>query len=130
VKRITRSTADILVMYGTNDTRIPPDHSRMYGRVLRERPRGKLSSGGSDGAAPRLPRLTVDECVRYTLTLDPDVALLGLSFPNEQDATFAAARAFTPLTPTELDAVRARARDAVRGKGRCWWNPDPHALDA
>lgn len=100
-----------------------------YQAPLRERPRGKLSSGGSDDRAPQLPRLTVDECVRYTLTLDPDVALLGLSFPNEQDAAFAAARAFTPLTPAELEEVRARAREAVRGKGACWWNPDPDVLD-
>jgi hypothetical protein len=68
----------------------------------------------------------VDECVRYTLTLDPDVALLGLSFPNEQDAAFAAAEAFEPLTPVEIDDLRRRAEAAIRGKGPCWWNPpDP-----
>jgi hypothetical protein len=32
-----------------------------------------------------------------TLTLDPDVALLGLSFPNEQDASFAAVERFRAL---------------------------------
>jgi 1-deoxyxylulose-5-phosphate synthase len=94
-----------------------------YGRPLAERPRGKLSSGGEDAAAPALPRLSVDECVRYTLTLDPDVALLGLSFPNEQDAAFAAAERFTPMTPEELADTRRRAATAVEAKGRIWWDP-------
>ena len=96
-----------------------------YQRPLSVRPRGKVSSGGGDAGAAVLPRLSVAECVRYTLTLDPDVALLGLSFPNEQDAAWAAARAFAPFTPPELDAVRARAALAIAGKGDVWWNPPP-----
>lgn len=99
-----------------------------YSRPLQSRPRGKVSSGGADDAAPLLPRLGVEECVRYTLTVDPDVALLGLSFPNEQDAAFAAATAFEPLTAEGLAEVRRRAGEAIRGKGACWWNPpDPPA---
>jgi len=95
-----------------------------YGRPLSQRPRGKLSSGGESAAAPKLPRLSVEECVRYTLTCDPDVALLGLSFPNEQDAALAAAAAFdAPLAPAELARVRARAAEAMAGKGAVWWNP-------
>lgn len=95
-----------------------------YQRPLSERPRGKLSSGGLDAAAPTLPRLSVQECLHYTLTLDPDVALLGMSFPNEQDAAMAAAEAFnTPLTPGQMEDIRRRAAVAVQGKGRCWWNP-------
>lgn len=94
-----------------------------YQRPLAHRPRGKLSSGGSDAGAPTLPRLSVEDCLRYTLTLDPDVTLLGLSFPNEQDAAFAAAANFRPLTPAEMDDVKRRAAEAIRGKGRVWWNP-------
>jgi aryl-alcohol dehydrogenase-like predicted oxidoreductase len=94
-----------------------------YGRPLANRPRGKLSSGGADAAAPVLPRLTVAECVRYTLSCDPDVALLGLSFPNEQDAAFAAAQDLRPLPPNQLTATRERAAKAIEGKGPCWWNP-------
>lgn len=94
-----------------------------YQRPLASRPRGKLSSGGSDAAAPTLPRLPVRDCVRYALTLDPDVALLGLSFDNEQDAALAAAAEAAPMTPAELCEVRARAREAVQGKGRVWWDP-------
>ncbi|HSD19755.1 MAG TPA: aldo/keto reductase [Anaeromyxobacter sp.] len=96
-----------------------------YGRPLAERPRGKVSSGGADDAQPTLPRLSVEECLRYTLTLDPDVALLGLSFPNEQDAAFAAARDFRPMDAEELAATRRRATEAIRGKGEVWWDPRP-----
>ena len=98
-----------------------------YNQPLKTRPRGKVSSGGTDDADATLPRLTVAECLHYTLTLDPDVALLGLSYPNEQDAAFAAARTFRPLAADEMADVRRRAIDARRDKGPCWWNPDPHA---
>src|SRR5512138_1359870 len=105
-----------------------------YGRPLTQRPRGKLSSGGSDSpspsggsgssspnggldaAAPGLPRLSVEECVRYTLTCDPDVALLGLSFPNEQDAAFAAAEAFQEMSSEERFRTRTRAAEAMKDK--------------
>jgi 1-deoxyxylulose-5-phosphate synthase len=96
-----------------------------YNQPLKARPRGKVSSGGSDDGEAVLPRLTVAECVHYTLTLDPDVALLGLSYPNEQDAAFAAARAFRPLGAEAMAEIRRRAAEARREKGPCWWNPDP-----
>lgn len=98
-----------------------------YNQPLQFRPRGKLSSGGEESVAAVLPRLGVAECVHYTLTLDPDVALLGLSFPNEQDEAFAAARSFTPLSAEQMEDVRRRAIEARREKGPCWWNPDPEA---
>ena len=96
-----------------------------YNRSLEPRPRGKFSSGGkeSDGA-PALPRLTVAECLHYTLTIGPDVALLGLSFPNEQEAAFEALRSFRTLTAEQLEETRRRAAQAIEGKGPCWWNPD------
>jgi aryl-alcohol dehydrogenase-like predicted oxidoreductase len=95
-----------------------------YQRPLAARPRGKRSSGGDDDATtPRLPHLSVAQCVRYTLTLDPDVALLGLSFANEQDAAWAAARAFTPMATGELATTRDAAARAIAGKGDVWWNP-------
>jgi aryl-alcohol dehydrogenase-like predicted oxidoreductase len=95
-----------------------------YGRQLETRPRGKLSSGGVErNGEPELPRLGVEECVAYTLTCDPDVALLGLSFPNEQDAAFAAAERFRALSPSELASLRKRAGEAMQGKGAAWWNP-------
>ncbi|APR76928.1 L-fuco-beta-pyranose dehydrogenase [Minicystis rosea] len=94
-----------------------------YGRPLTARPRGKVSSGGGDTGAPSLPHLSVETCVRYTLTVDPDVALLGMSFPNEQDAALSAAAAFTPMRAEELEEARVRAEAAIEGKGAVWWNP-------
>jgi aryl-alcohol dehydrogenase-like predicted oxidoreductase len=99
-----------------------------YGRPLEARPRGKWSSGGKDASGDgSLPRLSVQDCVSYTLTCDPDVALLGMSFPNEQDAALAAAEAFSPLAESEQARIRREAALAIRGKGPCWWNPDPNA---
>jgi len=99
-----------------------------YGRPLEARPRGKWSSGGLDSRSDgTLPRISVQDCVSYTLTCDPDVALLGMSFPNEQDAALAAAEAFAPLSASDMSRVRTAAARAVRGKGPCWWNPDPLA---
>lgn len=94
-----------------------------YNQPLQSRPRGKVSSGGSGDTKPTLPRMTVEECLHYTLTLDPDVTLLGMSFPNEQDAAFAAAQNFKPLTPSQLEAVRQRAAICIQEKGNVWWNP-------
>lgn len=73
---------------------------------------------------PAGPKLTVEECVHATLTLDPDVALMGLSNREEQDAAFACAR-FTPLAPAALADVARRAAESVKGKGQIWWNPPP-----
>ena len=96
-----------------------------YSRPLQVRPRGKLSSGGRDDTEAVLPRLGVAECVHYTLTLAPDVALLGLSHPNEQDAALQAASTFAPLSAAGLRDVRERAALAIEGKGRIWWDPAP-----
>ncbi len=71
----------------------------------------------------QLARLSVAGCLHYTLTLDPDVALLGMSFANEQDAVLQAFRGFQPLSKKEMDDIRRRAEKAVEGKGECWWNP-------
>jgi aryl-alcohol dehydrogenase-like predicted oxidoreductase len=95
-----------------------------YNQPLETRPRGKFSSGGKElNPLPQLPRLTVAECLHYTLTLGPDVALLGLSFPNEQDATFEALGNFERLDLKELERIRQKAALAIEGKGPCWWNP-------
>ena len=97
-----------------------------YNQPLEARPRGKFSSGGKAvSAEPQLPRLTVAECLHYTLTLNPDVTLLGLSFPNEQDAAFRAFEEFQPLGKDALSEIATRAAAAIEGKGRCWWNPEP-----
>jgi hypothetical protein len=75
-----------------------PGDTTGYNQPMQLRPRGKLSSGGAAETEALLPRLSVSDCLHYTLTLDPDVALLGLSFTNEQDEAFAAAQSFVPQT--------------------------------
>ncbi len=95
-----------------------------YNQPLQPRPRGKFSSGGQTPAEKtQLPCLSVAHCLHYTLTLDPDVALLGMSFPNEQDTVLRAFREFRSLSQEQMDDVRRRAEKAVEGKGACWWNP-------
>lgn len=99
-----------------------------YNQPLRERPRGKFSSGGEDDVeGPVLPHMRVADCLDYTLTYDPDVALLGLSYPNEQDAAFQAALKFTAISSERLTQLRLEALDALQEKGPCWWNPEPLA---
>jgi aryl-alcohol dehydrogenase-like predicted oxidoreductase len=87
-----------------------------YGRPLEAAPADAL---------PR-PRLSVDECVRYTLALDPDVMLMGLSTPAEQDVALAAAAVagrWAAPGAEEMRGIRERARIAIAGKGPTWWNP-------
>ncbi len=101
-----------------------PLQARLATASRLRRPRGKVSSGGQTGGAkPLLPHLTVAQCVHYALSLEPDVALLGLSFPNEQDAAFAAALSYSKLPGDELAEIRRQAAQAVEGKGNCWWDP-------
>jgi len=96
-----------------------------YNQPLSERPRGKFSSGGKEPADDaQFPRLSVADCLHYTLTFDPDVTLLGLSFPNEQDAAFRAFEEFRPFNKDQLREIEGRAAKAIEGKGRCWWNPE------
>ncbi len=87
-----------------------------YGRPLR-------TQSVPPGTEPGLPRLAVAECLRYSLTCDPDVLILGLSNSAEQDEAFAAAHAFKRMTSGEMQDVRSRAQAALIGKGACWWDP-------
>lgn len=82
-----------------------------------------LERGPTDPYGRKLAHLSAEECVRFTLTLDPDVTLLGMSTAVEQDAAFAAAANFEPLTDYELDQYRHIATRAVEGKGPVWWDP-------
>ena len=85
------------------------------------RPGGAAEVSLAEG--PVLPHLEAQECVHYIRTLDPDVSLLGMSNVAEMRAALAAAESFGPLTPRQMDDIRKRAKAAVKGKGRCWWNP-------
>jgi len=52
-----------------------------------------------------------------------DLALLGLSFPNEQYMKTRPLGNFQPLSPERMAQIKELALEAVRGKGDCWWNP-------
>ena len=95
-----------------------------YGRPLTVRPCAQVLSAGVDGH-PRLPCLSVESCVRYALTCNPDIALLGLSSPDEQDAAFRVAAKFIPMSEADMDDTRRLAARALAGKGSQWWNPFP-----
>jgi aryl-alcohol dehydrogenase-like predicted oxidoreductase len=95
-----------------------------YNQPLQQRPRGKFSSGGQEQKiSATLPHLCANECLGYTLTIDPDVALLGLSFPNEQDTAFEAAKNFKRFSAEQMKDIKERAVEAVKDKGPCWWDP-------
>jgi hypothetical protein len=94
-----------------------------YNQPLHEWPHGVRCTQAQAPDQPVLPHLSVAQCLHYTLTCDPDVALLGLSFPCEQDAAFAAAQAFTvPLHPEQMATIQQDAVVAVAHKGPCRWN--------
>jgi diketogulonate reductase-like aldo/keto reductase len=103
-----------------------------YNQPLPQLPPGLHRVGGQTAGQPLLPHLSVQQCIDYTLTCDPDVALLGLSDPSEQDAAFAAVQSFkAPLDAEQIAIIRQRAVDAVADKGPCRWNPrEPFALAA
>jgi hypothetical protein len=95
-----------------------------YNQPLREWPHGMSHTSTQTSGPPRLPHLSVAQCMHYTLTCDPDVALLGLSDPVEQDAAFTAAQAFAaPLDQAQMATIRHSAVGAVASKGPCHWNP-------
>ena len=97
-----------------------------YNQPLQEWPGGMHHVAGQ---GPLLPHLSVEQCLHYTLTCDPDVALLGLSDPAEQDAAFGAAQAFsTPLHSAQMATIRQLAVAAVAHKGPCRWNPSDAPL--
>jgi aryl-alcohol dehydrogenase-like predicted oxidoreductase len=88
---------------------------------------GKLLSDTEGYGKPATPIgspvLTVEECVHYSMTIDPDVALLGLSNESEMDVAFAAAERFVPMSEEAMEATRHRAKASVVGKGKIWWDP-------
>jgi 1-deoxyxylulose-5-phosphate synthase len=95
-----------------------------YNQPLPPLPHGLRSAAGQAAGQPLLPYLSVEQCVYYTLTCDPDVALLGLSDPSEQDAAFAVVQSFTaPLGAQQMATIRQCAIAAVVDKGPCRWNP-------
>lgn len=78
--------------------------------VLVERGIGVL--GMKPLAAGRLPEsgaLTAEDCLRYALSLPTSVVITGCTSFAEVDQALRVGTGFTPFSPDEMDAVRARA---------------------
>ena len=102
-----------------------------YNQPLKARPRGKVSSGGDGRGAPALPHADRSRSACTTRSRSTRTwTLLGLSYPNEQDAALRAATAFQPLSTEEMARVREHARQAIQGKGAVWWDPPAAATGA
>jgi aryl-alcohol dehydrogenase-like predicted oxidoreductase len=79
-------------------------------------PGGGLDQLGAEIAAGR---------ARFAGVSSHHPEVLRAALDSGRCSAFAAADAFEPLSDEELAGVRRRAEDAIRGKGRCWWNPAP-----
>ncbi len=72
---------------------------------------------GGDGGIPRNGGVSVEECLRYSLSLNIPVTLSGMDTLAHLQENMAIVKRFTPLTVAERDALHARVR-GVAGDGR------------
>jgi aryl-alcohol dehydrogenase-like predicted oxidoreductase len=57
--------------------------------------------------------VTAEECLRYALSLPTSVVITGIDSMKILTQALEVARTFRPLSETEMDALRARTRDAA-----------------
>jgi aryl-alcohol dehydrogenase-like predicted oxidoreductase len=57
--------------------------------------------------------VTAEECLRYALSLPTSVVITGIDSMKILKQALEVARTFRPLSETEMDALRARTRDAA-----------------
>lgn len=70
--------------------------------------RGRLLAGNPPGA------LTMEEAMRYTLSLPVSTVIVGCDSIAQLEENVRIARAFTPLSPTQMAALTAKAEPAKR----------------
>lgn len=76
---------------------------------------GMKSMGG--GVILKSKAVSPTECLRYALSLPTSVVITGIDSMKILNQALDVVRGFTPLSPAELDALRARSRAAAeRGK--------------
>jgi len=83
---------------------------RVLGKAL-EKNMGILamkSLGGGNGTIPRSGAATVEECLRYTMSLPVSTVVSGMRNLEELRDNIATAKAFQPMTEAELTALRER----------------------
>jgi predicted aldo/keto reductase-like oxidoreductase len=76
------------------------------------------------GNAFLLRALNAHECLHYALSLGIHTAVVGCSTDGQLDDDVRAAQSFKPLTPAQMDELRAVAKDArgaVVGRGMEYW---------
>jgi aryl-alcohol dehydrogenase-like predicted oxidoreductase len=77
------------------------------------------------GNAFLLRAFSVQDCLRYTLSLPVSAVTLGFSTIGQLEDDVRVAASFKPLTPAEMDALRARAAldrfDVIHGPDLEYW---------
>ena len=72
------------------------------------------------GNAMLLRALTVDECLRYVLSLPIACAIMGCTTPGQLDDNLRVVRSFSPLNEEEKKAILAKS-DRVKGPALEYW---------
>ena len=67
----------------------------------------------AQGVILRSKTVKAEECLRYALSLPTSVVITGIDSMKILKQALEVARTFTPLSEPELDALRARTRDAA-----------------
>ncbi len=77
------------------------------------------------GNAFLLRAFSVQDCLRYTLSLPVSAVTLGFSTIGQLEDDVRVAASFKPLSPAEMDALRARAAldrfDVIHGPELEYW---------
>jgi aryl-alcohol dehydrogenase-like predicted oxidoreductase len=72
------------------------------------------------GNAMLLRAVTVDECLRYVLSLPVACAIMGFTTPGQLEDDLRVARGFTPLNDQEKSAILAKSQ-GVKGPALEYW---------
>ena len=67
----------------------------------------------AQGVIPKSKTVTAPECLRYALSLPTSVVITGIDSMKILKQALEVGRSFTPMSEAELNAVRARTREAA-----------------
>ena len=70
-----------------------------------------LGGGATQGRLIEKLGLTAEQCYRYCLSLPITAQVMGITSMAQLQADVKMAREFKPMTPAEMDALRAKVRD-------------------
>jgi len=66
--------------------------------------------GGGPGAIPKSGAASVEECLRYAMSLPVSTVVSGMKTMEELRQNIGAAKSFTPMSETEISALRERTQ--------------------